>query len=80
MNEKCYYGIQAWGKLMGSTQYYIDSEIIHACSTNAPETAIYVTKKEWVTVENITVPEIKQQIETSIAQLKQDAEKPGWNE
>ena len=76
-----YYGIQAWGVFMESSIWFIADEVKKAQEKNAPENAIYEKEEGgWVTVNDIVTPEVKLQIETSIAQIKQAAEKSGWNE
>ena len=80
--ENPYYGIRAWGLYMGSSQQYIDNQINIAILCEAPEDAIYYNdpKQHWVTTEGIMDPDLKLHIETSMATLEQEAEKPGWNE
>ncbi len=77
-----YYGIQAWGLYMGSNQPYIDDQSRIARKYDAPKDAIYYNdpKQHWVTTEGIMDPDLKLHIETSMATLEQEAEKPGWNE
>lgn len=46
--------IRAWGKLLGSYPYYIESQIEQARADKAPDTAIYRRDDgTWQTFENI---------------------------
>ena len=48
--------ITVWGKMMGSYDYYIESQIRRARETNAPSTAIYEQGRksgQWSVVEEV---------------------------
>ena len=42
-----YRHIVAWGKIMGSYDYYVNRQLEEAEATNAPITAIYRDGDEW---------------------------------
>ncbi len=50
--------IVAWGRYMGSFQYYIDDQQLEAQQDNAPQTAVYKKDRVWVTFDEL--PEIVQ--------------------
>jgi len=85
---KQYYGIKAWGLYTGSNIRYIHEQIRLAKVHNAPENAIYCTGDKspnsellnWFTTDSIGSEYVRLHILTSMDALKQDAEKPGWNE
>lgn len=55
-NTKTYPFITAWGRYMGSFQYYIDQQIALAMIEDAPEDAIYraAMSGEWVRMADVT--------------------------
>lgn len=57
-----YKAIKAWGKMMGSHQYYIDSQIKEAIEDNAPTDAIFKADGEWRRATEIVSPETKQRL------------------
>lgn len=50
-----YKHIAAWGKLLGSKQYYINAEQRAAAEQNAPLTAIYKHNGRWITIDDCVV-------------------------
>ena len=50
--------VWAWGKLLGSMDYYIDRQIKKAREENAPLDAVYYDNKEnkWHTVGDVVSP------------------------
>lgn len=58
-----YPAIVAWGRMMGSMDYYIDSQVLLAAKENAPENATFKGDGEWRTVNTIASPETKLMIE-----------------
>jgi len=49
-----YKAIQAWGEILGSCQWFVDSDINHAIQDKAPSNAIYKNKSgEWQTINDI---------------------------
>jgi len=64
-----YLYIRAWGKLLGSFDYYIENEVCKARKDNAPQTAIYRNDdKTWQTVENVC-EETKRQVEAIVKEM-----------
>lgn len=43
---KTYPAIRAWGRLLGSNEYFIKNEIAEAQSEGAPELAIYYSQED----------------------------------
>lgn len=50
---KEYKHIRAWGKMLQSFEYYIVNEQRIASEDNAPLTAIYKRKGEWITSDDL---------------------------
>jgi len=72
-----YIYIRAWGKLMGSENYFIRNEIATAHEDKAPGNAIYKGEDgAWVTIEAITSDNRRQQVERLAAQIQQQ-DNPG---
>jgi hypothetical protein len=51
-----YMYIRAWGRMMGSNQYYIDGEIEQARRDRAPQNVVYQTDGVWRTFDRVTKP------------------------
>lgn len=58
--------IRAWGKFMGSHQYYINDEIARAKNDEAPQDAIYKRDGRWITFRQITSTTTREVIEQMI--------------
>ena len=54
-----YKALKAWGKMMGSHQYYIDSQIKEAIEDKAPSDAIFKADGEWRRASEIVSSETK---------------------
>ena len=66
-----YLHIRAWGKMMGSYEYYISNQQAQASSDNAPFNAIYHREGEgWHIAEDIKNPATKEYIEHVVEELK----------
>ena len=53
MKKLDYLYIRAWGRMMGSFDYYIEHQVAEARADGAPQTAIYKdTDGSWHTYEN----------------------------
>ena len=48
--------IRAWGKMMGSFDYYIQEQVGMARHDRAPETAIFKREDGWATIDSVTDP------------------------
>jgi hypothetical protein len=57
--------IRAWGKYLGSYQYYINAQVERADKDRAPNNAIYYNedKKCWATADEITDDGARERIE-----------------
>lgn len=68
---KQYKYIRAWGRYMGSYQYYIDEQVYKAQQDGAPENAIYLsgTTGEWVTFDEVTSDHAKSSINFILQQM-----------
>jgi hypothetical protein len=49
-----YEAIRAWGQMMGSHDYYIQSVVEKATADKAPDLAIYKRKNHWFTLDTVT--------------------------
>lgn len=68
--EVCNYPyIQAWGKHMGSFDYYIEAQIEEAREDNAPPTACYKSGGVWTTVEGILSEPVRHLIKKTAKQF-----------
>lgn len=67
---KAYKAIEAWGRMMGSFQYYIEGQVTKARADNAPEFAIYKHDDgTWHTLADVTNPETIRYFETNYPEL-----------
>jgi len=68
MNEIKYPCILAWGKYLGSLDYYIKNQIDRATRDNAPRNAIYYNdeKSKWITSNEIQDGNSKEMIERNL--------------
>ena len=72
-----YIYIRAWGKLMGSENYFIRDQIATAHEEKAPGNVIYKSEDgEWVTIEAVTSGNRRQQVERLAAEIQQQ-DNPG---
>lgn len=63
--------IRAWGKHLGSFNYYIDGEVLKARKDNAPQNAIYKNSKgNWQTFDDIKSDNTKKQIQRTVDSMK----------
>jgi len=76
LREK-YKHIVAWGRFMGSYDYYIESQPLKAERDNAPEDAIYkeqeidvLLKGEWVTYGKVTNPRSRNIMDKSLEEQR----------
>ena len=71
MNAMDYKYVRAWNIMMGSFDYYINSEVEKAKQDKAPDDAIYKNHLDkWVTVSEIKNEETKRQVADIAASLK----------
>ena len=48
-----YQYIVAWGRLMGSYDYYVNSQVLQAYHSNAPERAVYSNEEGWRVIDDV---------------------------
>jgi len=68
-----YLHIRAWGKMMGSYEYYISTQQALAANEHAPLTAIYERNGHWHTFESIVNPSTKAYISQIVKELEKRA-------
>lgn len=64
-----YLHIRAWGKMMGSHEYYIVGEQEQAAEDNAPLHATYKREGQWNTYEDILAPDTREYIRLAVEKL-----------
>lgn len=70
-----YNHIVAWGRMMGSFQYFIDGEVERARLANAPKTAIYCRSNgSWATYEDIESDYTRLTIDAILERLLREGE------
>jgi hypothetical protein len=64
-----YRHIRAWGRMMGSRDYYIQDQIEQARKDKAPQDAIYRTSEgRWRVFSDVTRPDTRSTIESILGQ------------
>lgn len=59
---KNYPFIRAWGKIMGSFDYYIDDQIEEAVEDKCPQNVVYKDGDIWKTIDDISNQKIKMEL------------------
>lgn len=64
--------VRAWGKLMHSFPYYIESQVAEARKDEAPETACYYSSDagRWILYEELASVQTRQAMRTILAQME----------
>lgn len=57
-----YVYIRAWGKMLGSHDYYIQNQVEQAREDKAPQDVIYKRDKDWVRFKDVKNLQTKHQI------------------
>ena len=68
MEPHDYKHIRAWGKMMGSFEYYIMGEQEKAAADNAPLDAIYKREDGWHTYSSVTREDTRQRMDSFLRQ------------
>ena len=68
---KKYHHIRAWGKLLGSYEYYIKDQQGWAAFENAPQNAIYRGDDKWVTVDDLTNKQLRDIVNSRAIRLEE---------
>jgi hypothetical protein len=75
LNAKDYACIRAWGKMMGSYRYYIQSQISLARAEGAPDDAIYRRQDgTWARLREVENSDTKRWVENEVGIMKAEAE------
>lgn len=73
MSKADYPYIVAWGRMMGSFNYYIEAEVAQAAEDGAPRNAIYKRGDVWKTFDEVTNPSSREYVERWLEQMGVEA-------
>jgi hypothetical protein len=62
-----YLYIRAWGKMLGSHEYYIKNQVEQAREDKAPQDVIYKRDKDWVRFSEVRNVQTKYQVNALVA-------------
>jgi hypothetical protein len=68
-----YKWIRAWGRMMGSYDYYINGEVERARADRAPQNAIFKRDSGWATTAGIQSDSTKENLRQIAGPLPEDA-------